>query len=207
MDGCGDCDSGDEVSRLMPLNPKSLTCRVVRAPAAHAVLEQSARGGYKVESHVTPHTSHLTRHTSHLTRHTSHLTPHTSHLTLCSTLTKVTTSTPPFSLLKCSGCRSNHTVSLNLWWRRFMHARPLVRPLETKPQTPYQISSNHRRSITRRSWAKGKQGPIFERMSVIFLNQSPVILLCRSSTTKLPNRASLWQTYLASHGIRWDIRA
>ena len=109
--------------------------------------------------------SHLTPHTSHLTRHTSHVTPHTSHLTLCSTLTKVTTSTPPFSLLKCSGCRSNHTVSLNLWWRRFMHARPLVRPLETKPQTPYQISSNHRRSITRRSWAKGKQGPIFERMS------------------------------------------
>jgi hypothetical protein len=67
MDGCGDCDSGDEVSRLMPLNPKSLTCRVVRAPAAHAVLEQSARGGYKVESHVTRHTSHLTPHTSHLT--------------------------------------------------------------------------------------------------------------------------------------------
>ena len=63
MDGCGDCDSGDDVSRLMPLNPKPLTCRVVRAAAANAVLEQSARGGYKVESHVTRHTSHVTRHT------------------------------------------------------------------------------------------------------------------------------------------------
>ena len=54
---------------------------------------------------------------------------------------------------------------------------------------------------------KASRGQFSNACPVIFLNQSPVILLCRSSTTKLPNRASLWQTHLASHGIRWDIRA